>query len=106
MPAYADIPGDRKIVSATPSGTSQVTLHTADGTTPKVILLKIANLTASAANATVKWGDGTTDYSIIDTYSIPGRGYLIEDVLIPLSQGYTIKITSGTASALTFTIVM
>jgi hypothetical protein len=54
----------------------------------------------------VKWGDGTTDYALISVFSMPERGYLRESVLVPMRENYTVKITSGTASALTFTIVV
>lgn len=106
MPVFADMQGQRRAVSSTPANTSEATLFTASGNNVTFAWLHIANTTASAANATVKWGDGSTDYSIIDTYSVPGRGFVTEELMIPLRDGYTIKITSGTADALTFTVVV
>ena len=78
-----------------------------DGSKTNVLVeILITNLTGSAANATVKWGDGSTDYSLIDTKSIAARDYHWVACLIPMRESYTIKITSGTNSALTFTVVV
>ena len=100
------ISGQRRIVSSTPANTSEATLFTANDDTTSVVQIWATNLTAAAANATIKWGDGSTDYALVSVFSVPARGYLVEDVLIPMRDGYTIKITSGTGSALTFTAVV
>lgn len=107
MTAWVPVTGTRRIVSSTPSDTNEATLYTApSGPNNALVQIWITNLTASAANATVKWGDGSTDYSLIDTKSMAARDYHKVDCLIPMRQGYAVKITSGTGSALTFTIVV
>lgn len=104
--AQVPVPGARRQVSSTPADTNEATLLTAGKENPTVVEIWITNLTGTAANATVKWGDGSSDYSLIDTKAIAARDYLQAPCLIPLRDGYTIKITSGTGNALTFTIVI
>lgn len=106
--ANVPIPGTRRIVSATPSDASEATLLTAASEKPTVVQVLVTNLTNAAANATVKWRDSSasTDYSLIDTYPVQPRGYLLENLIVPLESGDLIKITSGTGSALTFHIVI
>ena len=104
--ASMEVSGPRRIISSTPANTNEATLLTAGEERPVIIQVMVTNLTGTAANATVKWGDGSTDYSIIDTYSVPARGFVVENFVIPLRETYTIKITSGTGSALTFSVVV
>ena len=106
MTGFVEILGARRPIGLKPADTNEATLYTAAKENPTMLKLHVANLTATPANATVKWGDGTTDYSIIDTFAVPARGYLVEDLVIPMKDGYTIKVTSGTANALTFTIII
>ena len=70
------VDGTRRIISSTPANTSEATLYTAAKENPVVVQLIITNLTASAANATVKWGDGSTDYDLLDRIL---KGYVEED---------------------------
>ena len=107
MTASVNVSGTRRIISSTPANTAEATLYTApSGPNNAVVEIWITNLTGSAANATVKWGDGSTDYSLIDTKAIALRDYHKVECLIPMRESYTVKITSGTNSALTFTIVV
>lgn len=109
MVASIDIFGTRRTVSVTPANTSEATLYAvpAGMKSADVVALWIANLTASAANATVQWSDGTNDFSLIDTKSIAARDYHQPvEFFVPLPEAGSIKITSGTNSALTFTIVV
>ena len=93
-------------VSSTPANTNEATLYTAGNDNPCLIGLWITNITSTAAKATLKIDDGTA-YSLIHEFEIPGNGYLIEpEIYIPMDSGDTIKITSGTASALTFTVII
>jgi len=78
----------------------------------------VANTTASAANATVSiYTNGAvaqgsapssgTAYPVVSTVSVPAYASLIavdKTTAIYLQEGTSITITSGTASALTFTI--
>ena len=100
------VPGPRRLVGLTPADTNEATMLTAGADGTVVVELWITNLTGTAANATVKWGDGSTDFAVIDTYSVAARMFLHEPVLLPLRKDWTIKVTSGTNSALAFTIVV
>jgi len=104
----------------TPSGTSAVVLlpnAASSGVVNKIGNLVVANVTASAANATVSiytngavaQGSapaGGTAYSIAYQVSVPANATLVvvdKSTSFYLQEGTSISITSGTASALTFT---
>ena len=106
----------------TPSGTSAVVLlanAASSGLVYKIDQIVVANVNgSSAANATVSVytngavaqgsaPSGGTAYPIISTVSVPANASLIavdKTTAIYLQEGTSISITSGTASALTFTI--
>ena len=98
--------GRPRIIGLTPSDTNEATMYTAANLSATAIKIHVANLTASAASATVKWGDGSTDTPIISVFSVPARGYLEEDIIIPMRNTWTIKVTSGTSNALAFSLVI
>lgn len=104
--AAVPVTGTRRLSGLTPANTSEATMLTAGNEKSVVVGVYIANLTGSAANATVKWGDGSTDFAVIDTHSIAARAYLHLDIFLPLVSGGTIKVTSGTNSALAFTLII
>lgn len=104
--ASHDIPGVAAAYASTPANTNEATLFTAGKRGGVLVQMYIANVTGSAANATVKWGDGSTDHAVVSVKSIAGNDYLHLDMNIPLREGQTVKITSGTNSALTFTAVV
>ena len=104
-----------------PSGTAAVVLvpnAAASGTVFKVNQIVVANTTASAANATVavysngavaqgSAPSGGAAYPIVSAVSVPANASLIavdKTTAVYLMEGHSITITSGTASALTFTI--
>ena len=104
-----------------PSGTAAVVLvpnAASSGTVFKVNQIVVANTTASAANATVAvYSNGAvaqgsapaggTAYPIVSAVSVPANASLIavdKTTAIYLMEGNSITITSGTASALVFTI--
>lgn len=104
-----------------PSGTAAVVLvpnAASSGTVFKVNQIVVANTTASAANATVavysngavaqgSAPSGGTAYPIVSAVSVPANASLIavdKTTAIYLMEGNSISITSGTASALTYTI--
>jgi hypothetical protein len=104
-----------------PSGTTAVVLvpnAAASGTVFKVNQIVVANTTASAANATVaiysngavaqgSAPSGGTAYPVVSAVSVPANASLIavdKTTAIYLMEGTSISITSGTASALTFSI--
>lgn len=104
-----------------PSGTAAVVLvpnAASSGTVFKVNQIVVANTTASAANATVAvYSNGAvaqgsapaggTAYPIVSAVSVPANASLIavdKTTAVYLMEGNSISITSGTASALTYTI--
>jgi hypothetical protein len=104
-----------------PSGTSAVVLvpnAASSGTVFKINQIVVANTTASAANATVaiysngavaqgSAPSGGTAYPIVSAVSVPANASLIavdKTTAIYLMEGNSISITSGTGSALTYTI--
>jgi hypothetical protein len=105
----------------TPSGTTAVVLlpnAAASGTVMKINQIVVANTTASAANATVSvYSNGAvaqgsapaggTAYPIVSAVSVPANASLIamdKTTALYLMEGTSISITSGTSSALTYTI--
>ena len=84
----------------------------------KINQIVVSNTTASAANATVaiysngavaqgSAPSGGAAYPIVSTVSVPANASLIavdKTTAVYLMEGNSISITSGTASALVFTI--
>jgi len=104
-----------------PPGTSALVLvpnAAASGTVFKINQIVVANTTASAANATVaiysngavaqgSAPSGGAAYPIVSAVSVPANASLIavdKTTAVYLMEGHSITMTSGTASALTFTI--
>jgi len=104
-----------------PPGTSALVLvpnAAASGTVFKINQIVVANTTASAANATVaiysngavaqgSAPSGGAAYPIVSAVSVPANASLIavdKTTAVYLMEGNSITMTSGTASALTFTI--
>lgn len=105
----------------TPSGTSAVVLlpnAASSGKVYKVNQIVVSNTTASAANTTVSIytngavaqgsaPSGGTAYPIVSTVSVPAYASLIavdKTTSLYLQEGTSISITSGTGSALTYSI--
>jgi len=105
----------------TPSGTSAVVLlpnAASSGKVLKVNQIVVANTTASVANATVSiytngavaQGSapaGGTAFPIASAISVPANASLIcvdKSTAVYLQEGTSISVTSGTGSALTFSV--
>jgi hypothetical protein len=105
----------------TPSGTSAVVLlpnAASSGKVFKINQLVVANTTGSAANATVSiytngavaQGSapaGGTAYPVVSTISVPANASLVavdKTTAIYLMEGTSITVTSGTGSALTYSV--
>jgi len=105
----------------TPSGTAAVVLlpnAASSGKVFKINQIVVANGTASAANTTVSIysngavaqgsaPSGGTAYPVVNTVSVPSYASLIavdKTTAIYLMEGTSITITSGTASALSYSI--
>lgn len=105
----------------TPSGTSPVVLlpnAAASGKVFKIDNVVVSNTTASAANVTVSLytngavaqgsaPSGGTAYPIVSTVSVPGNSSLIavdKTTAFYLMEGTSITVTSGTGSALTYSV--
>jgi len=104
-----------------PGGTTALILipnAASSGQVFKINQIVAANTTASAANATVAvYSNGAvaqgsapaggTAYPIVSAVSVPANASLIavdKTTAIYLMEGTSISVTSGTASALTYTI--
>lgn len=105
----------------TPSGTSAVVLlpnAAASGKVFKINQIVVANTTVTAANTTVSIytngavaqgsaPSGGTAFPVASAISVPGNASLIvvdKTTAIYLQEGTSITVTSGTASALTYSI--
>ena len=105
----------------TPTGTTAVVLlanAAASGKVYKINQIVAANVTSTAANASVSIytngavaqgsaPSGGTAYPVISTVSVPGNASLIavdKTTAIYLQEGTSIVVTSGTASAITYSI--
>ena len=105
----------------TPGGTTALVLvpnAASSGQVFKINQIVVANVTGSAANATVaiytngavaqgSAPSGGTAYPIVSAVSVPANASLIavdKTTAVYLMEGSSISITSGTASALTYTI--
>jgi hypothetical protein len=105
----------------TPSGTSAVVLlpnAASSGKVYKIDNVVVSNTTASAANCTVaiytngavaqgSAPSGGTAYPIVSTVSVPAYSSLIavdKTTSFYLQEGTSISITSGTGSALTYSV--
>ena len=105
----------------TPSGTSAVVLLNNTASSGKVFKINqivAANVTASAANTTVSIysngaqsqgnaPSGGTAYPIASTISVPANSSLVvadKTTAIYLMEGQSITVTSGTGSAIAYTI--
>lgn len=105
----------------TPTGTTAVVLLTnaaSSGLVYKINNIVASNVTGTAANTTVSIytngavaqgsaPSGGTAYPIVSTVSVPGNASLIvadKTTGIYLMEGTCISITSGTASAITYSI--
>ena len=105
----------------TPGGTTALVLLPNSATSNQVYKINqivVANVTGSAANATVSLYTngavaknsapaGGTAYPIISAVSVPANASLIamdKTTAMYLMEGNSISVTSGTGSSLTFTI--
>ena len=105
----------------TPTGTTAVVLlpnAASSGKVFKIDNIVVSNTTASAANATVSiYTNGAvaqgsapssgTAYPIVSTVSVPAYSSLIavdKPTALYLMEGTSITITSGTGSALTYSV--
>lgn len=107
--AALNVEGQRRLVSVKPADTVEATAFTAPKQGAVVLGIIIANNSASTVTATVRWTDtsATTDWDIVVSKSIAANdtGY-INEIVLPLRATDLIKVTSGTASALTFTLLV
>ena len=105
----------------TPGGTTALVLvpnAASSGQVFKINQIVVANVTGSAANATVaiysngavaqgSAPSGGTAYPIVSAVSVPANASLIavdKTTAVYLMEGSSISVTSGTGSALTYTI--
>lgn len=106
MSADVSVPGTRRSIGLTPAATDEATLFTAGAKGATVVWLCIANAESSANVATVKWNNGSTDYVIYNEKSVAADDSLMTEVHIELPAAGSIKVTSGDADEVTFTITV
>lgn len=90
-----------------PANTSQATLYTVPALTQAVVsTISIANLTATAANATVdicvNGAASSNATKVLNTVSIPASSTATFTLGITMGAADLIRITSGTSNALAF----
>ena len=90
-----------------PTGTGETTLYTVPAATETIVSsLVIANLTATAANATVNTkingAAASNANTLMKTVSIPANSVSAFTLGITLDATDVISVTSGTANALSF----
>ena len=107
MAADYAVAGKSRTISLAPADTNEATIFTA-AKGNSVISLRICNVDGTnAADATVRYNDGSTDFALISTKSIAADDYLYEpDFFLPMQSGWTLKVTSSAANDLVFTIVV
>ena len=71
-----------------------------------VVGIIISNNTGGAIAATVRWGDGSTDYDIYAALSVAANASEISEAYVELPESGTVKVTSATGNALTFTLTV
>ena len=104
--AFVSVLGSPRTASLSPTDTSDHTLIDVGSLGSALLQVIIANNTGSAATATVQWHDGTTDWDIYAGKSISANDTLIAELFIRLPENGAIKVASGTANALTFTVTI
>lgn len=106
MTALVSVAGTHRSIGLTPANTNEATIFTAGNRGAEWVALVIANAESSANLATVKWGNGSTDYVVYNEKSIAADDSLIVDLHIDIPAGGTIKVTSSDADELTFTVTV
>lgn len=95
-----------RITSLKPADTAEAVLYEAGAhDLPVAVQLIISNNSGGAVNATVRWSDGVTDYDIYATKSIAANDTLVQDFYLPLGRNGSVKVTSSSGGALTFSLV-
>jgi hypothetical protein len=82
--------------------TGNTTIHTTTGYT-QVIGIRLANITGTAAVATVAWFDSAAadQYRLLFQHTVPANGAVwLPLEAFALNQGDQIRVQAGTASAL------
>ena len=99
------------LIPATTSATTWTALTPAAGTVNKINNIVAANVTGSAANTTVSIDNlaagAGTDFPIVFAVSVPANASLIavdKTTSFYLMENQSIVVTSGTMSAITYTI--
>jgi hypothetical protein len=106
MSASVDVFGRRRTVSLKPTDTNEATLVTAGKAGMTVVWICIANGENAANAASVEWYDGTTDWPVYAAKSIAANDTHMADVCIEIPDGGSLKVTSGDADEITFTVTI
>lgn len=94
-----------RTIASKPSDTNAATIY-APGTGATGVL-KYMNIAAtSAASATVWWNDGSTDYLLLDAYSLPANtsvAFVFGEPVIRGDDSAVLKVKTSSANNITFT---
>lgn len=90
-----------------PANTSEATLYTVPAATQTIVsTITVSNLTSTAANASINIGvngaASSNANSLLKTSSIPANSVTSFTIGLTLGAADVIRVTSGTANALSF----
>ena len=100
--------GVRRIVASTPSGTSLTALHTCPATMNLTNLYSVNIAAISAADVTVVYNDGSTDYSLLSAKTMAADEVILLEWRegLPFRASDVLKIKTTSGSAITFVAVI
>lgn len=94
-----------RTIAAKPADTNAATIYSP--ASPAVGILNSIHIASTAtADATVWWNDGSTDYLLLDAYTMPANEavtFTFGGPVVRGGDGAVIKVKTSSASNLTFT---
>ena len=95
------------LLSVKPDNTNLETIYSSGPSRIHVLGMTIANASASTAEATIIWNDGTDDWELVFEKEIYGNDTLFEpEFYVPLNEGCSLKARSSIPNSLTFTVTL
>jgi hypothetical protein len=97
--------GQRATKGLKPADTNVAAMYTVVGAVGATVeLIHIAS--TGAADASVWYNDGATDFLVVPIVTMAADGYITLQLDLALKQGWSIKVQSSVANLLTFTLVV
>lgn len=101
--ASNNIMGNRAKYATIPSDGNAETLFTAVNERPCLVGVVICNKDASAHDVSLIFNDGTTDYPIINEYSLAADEFIVPDLPpIQLEEGESLKVQADAGNVVSF----